>query len=487
MASSEPAAKPHAVFLPCPAPSHVTSTLKLAKLLHWKGFHITFVNTEANQERILRAGGDGPSFIADGLPSDFQFTMIPDGLPSPDAVQGARYIDAVNESMRNLMREPFIDLVETLNRRAALDTSFPPVSCIVSDCLMTFTTAPVGAKFGIPVVNFWPISATAVLCFMRCPELFEEGFIPFQGHRSDNHLETAVDLIPGMKQMRLRDFPNLLGNSPVDEMVFHLTLDAIKCGEGSAAEVVNTYESLEPDALEALSSMLQKPVYAVGPLSLLLGRIPREENRTRDIRCNLWEEETECLRWLNSKQPSSVLYVNFGSLAHLTSQQAAEFASGISDSGHPFLWVIRRDLVEGGATAIPIPEEMDGRGFTSGWCPQEEVLNHPAVGGFLTHCGWNSTMESLSAGVPMLCWPCFADQHTNCRFVCHECQTGIEMSHDVKRDEVASLVRELMGGEEGKKLKKRALELKKSTEEAAGPSGTSSNAFHRLVLETFLM
>ncbi|KAF7803731.1 7-deoxyloganetin glucosyltransferase-like [Senna tora] len=101
---------------------------------------------------------------------------------------------------------------------------------------------------------------------------------------------------------------------------------------------------------------------------------------------------------------------------------------------------------------------LKNRGFISSWCEQEKVLNHPSIGGFLTHCGWNSMTESLCAGVPMACWPFFADQQPNCRYACREWGIGIEIENDVKREEVEKLVIELMEGEKGKQMRERVLE-----------------------------
>ncbi|KAL3635318.1 hypothetical protein CASFOL_019865 [Castilleja foliolosa] len=131
-------------------------------------------------------------------------------------------------------------------------------------------------------------------------------------------------------------------------------------------------------------------------------------------------------------------------------------------------------------------EETRGRGMMVGWCPQEQVLSHPAVGGFLTHSGWNSTIESVVCGVPVTCWPFFAEQQTNCRFSCVEWGMGMEIGNDVKRDEVEVLVREMMDGEKGKKMKEKALKWKGKAEEAAKVGGSSYLSFDKLVEEVLL-
>lgn len=299
----------------------------------------------------------------------------------------------------------------------------------------------------------------------------------------NDYPETTGDRIPGMKNLSLRDLSSFSGLSDPDGVIFDLLMDVFARFDMASATIIHTFEALEPDVMHALSSMFTTPVYAIGPFHLLVGRIPENEDHLKHTDCNLWKEDTECLRWLDLQEPGSVLYVNFGSIASLTSQKLVELAMGIADSEHPFLLIIRPDLVNG-ATAILPPEfgrETEGRAFITGWCPQEEVLNHRSVGAFLTHCGWNSVLESLSAGVPMLCWPCFGDQMNNSKYISKEWGTGLEIDRDAERDGVERLVRELMGGEKGKHLKNRAMEWKKLAVSSTGPQGSSAVNIDRLL------
>jgi hypothetical protein len=172
----------------------------------------------------------------------------------------------------------------------------------------------------------------------------------------------------------------------------------------------------------------------------------------------------------------------------MTRPQLTEFGWGLANSKHPFLWIIRPDLVVGESAILP-PEflaETRDRGLIASWCPQEEVLNHPSIGGFLTHCGWNSIIESVCAGVPMLCWPFFGDQQLNCRYSCNEWGIGMEINNGANREEVGKLVRELMEGDTGKKMKKKVMEWKNLAEEATGPHGSSSINLNNLVNEVLL-
>ncbi|GMN22866.1 hypothetical protein TIFTF001_045723 [Ficus carica] len=151
----------------------------------------------------------------------------------------------------------------------------------------------------------------------------------------------------------------------------------------------------------------------------------------------------------------------------MTAEQLVEFAWGLANSEKMFLWIIRPDLVVGEAAVVPqeFVSKTKERGLLASWCPQEQVLSHPAIGGFLTHCGWNSTIESIGYGVPVICWPFFAEQQTNCRYCCREWGIGMEIE-DVERGNIEGLVRKLMEGEKGKEMKKRAMEWKKLAEDA---------------------
>ncbi|XP_026391204.1 7-deoxyloganetin glucosyltransferase-like [Papaver somniferum] len=255
----------------------------------------------------------------------------------------------------------------------------------------------------------------------------------------------------------------------------------------ATALIFNTFDALEMEVLDALKSQLPlPPIYTVGPLHLLLNQIPLSESQS--LGSNLWIEDTKCLEWLDSKKPNSVVYVNFGSITVMTPQQLVEFAWGLANSKHNFLWIIRPDLVVGESATLPpgFAEKIKERGLLANWYPQEDVLNHASIGGFLTHCGWNSILESLSCGIPMICWPFFADQQINCRYLCKHWEVGMEIDNNVKRDEVERSVRELMEGEKGKiNMKERAMEWKLKAEEATLPGGSSYVTIDKIVSEMF--
>ncbi|XVF44793.1 hypothetical protein PTKIN_Ptkin02bG0152600 [Pterospermum kingtungense] len=469
--------KPHAVCIPYPAQGHVNPMLEVAKLLHYKGFHITFVNTEYNHQRLLKSRG--PNAL-DGLP-DFRFEKIPDGLPPPE-IEATQDIPALCDSTSKNCLAPFCNLIAKLNS----SSDVPPVTSIIADGCMSFTLKA-AQEFGIPIVLFWTPSACGFLAYMHYRSLIQKGFTPLKDetYLTNGYLDTVIDWIPGMKNIHIRDLPSFVRATDPKDIMLNFLADESDRAPKASAVVVNTFDELEHDVVLALSSKLPA-IYTIGPLHLLLKQIPHTP--LKSIGSNLWKEEPECLQWLNSREPKSVVYVNFGSITVMTAQQLVEFAWGLANSKQNFLWIIRPDLVRGDSSILhpEFLEETKERGLMSSWCPQEQVLNHPAVVGFLTHSGWNSTLESIGSGVPMISWPFFAEQQTNCRYACTEWGIGMEIDNNVKRDEVEKLVRELMGGEKGKEMRNKAMEWKKKAEEAACLNSPSFMNLDKLINEVLL-
>ncbi|KAF9621034.1 hypothetical protein IFM89_015856 [Coptis chinensis] len=466
--------KPHAVCVPYPAPGHINPMLKLAKILHYKGFHITFVNTEYNHKRLVRSRG--PASV-EGLP-DFQFKTIPDGLPPPDG-DHTQDNTALSYSTSHNCFIPFKNLINELNNTPNL----PPVSRIVSDGVTSFTLT-VSKELGIPNVLFWTTSACGFVGYLQFRYLIDNGFTPLkdESYLTNGYLDTPVDWVPGFKDIRLKDLPSFIRTTDRDDIMLNFELgEAEKAKEGFAI-ILNTFDALEDDAINAVRSELP-PIYTIGSLSLLVRHF--SEKGLNSIGSNLWKEDSECIRWLDTKEPNSVVYVNFGSITTITPQQMTEFAWGLANSNQKFLWIIRPGLVSGDTSILP-PEfvvETKERGLLASWCSQEQVLNHPSVGGFLTHSGWNSTIESICSGVPMICWPFFAEQQMNCRYCCIHWGIGMEIDSDVKREEVESAVREMLQGKKGKEMKINAVEWKKKAEKAVSLGGSSYENVDKLLNE----
>ncbi|KAK2972527.1 hypothetical protein RJ640_006593 [Escallonia rubra] len=454
MTSPDLFGKPHAVCIPFPAQGHINPMLKLAKLLHHKGFHITFVSTEFNHQRILKSRG--PDALR-GL-SSFRFETIPDGLP-PSDIDATQDIPSLCDSASKNCLGPFRDLLSKLNDSASFDV--PPVTCVVSDGAMSFTLTA-AEELRIPEVLFWTTSACGFMGYTQYPKLIERDAKCI----TSGYLDEVIDWIPGMKGIRLKDIPTLIRTTNRNDIMLNYVIREIERAQKASAIILNTFDALEHDVLDALSSLFP-PIYPIGPLHFLESQLD-DDSHLKSIGSNLWKEDSECLKWLDTKEPNSVVYVNFGSITVMTADQLVEFSWGLANSNQTFLWIIRPDLVTGDSAVLP-PEFRSAtkeRGLLASWCPQEQVLRHPSIGGFLTHNGWNSTLESICSGVPMVCWPFFAEQQTNCWYCCTQWGIGLEIDNDAKRDEVESLVTKLMVGENSKEMKKKAMDWKRIAEEA---------------------
>ncbi|CAN6325280.1 unnamed protein product [Urochloa humidicola] len=289
-----------------------------------------------------------------------------------------------------------------------------------------------------------------------------------------------------MPPISLGDVSSFVRTTDADDFgLWFNIMEANNCTNAGAL-VINTFDALEADVLAALRAEYP-PIYTVGPLGAMLHSGEEEEAADDDsiIDLSLWKHDTECLTWLDAQDPGSVVYANFGSLTLLTAAQLAEFAWGLAATGRPFLLVVRDDLVHGGGggggvAALP-PEllaETAARYRVAKWCPQERVLRHRAVGCFLTHAGWNSMFESIAAGVPMVCWPVFAEQYTNRKYACELWGVGLRLDEEVRREQVAGRVTEAMESEE---MRKSAARWKAEAEAAASPGGSSYENLSGLV------
>ncbi|KAG6474555.1 7-deoxyloganetin glucosyltransferase-like [Zingiber officinale] len=478
----ERSTKAHLVCMAAPAQGHINSMLNLAKVLHSKGFFITFVNTEFVHRRFLK----NPESLSslDGLP-DFRFASIPDGIsPFNDGDEHRQDIPNYSLAIKNNCPASFLKLLSAMNDPNS-GVPVPPVNCVISDCFASFTLNAT-AKLGIPNVFYCPSSVCGFLDFYYCKELMERGIIPLKSEDdlTNGYLDTIIDQRPGMIEVRMRDLTSFVRTTDREDILLNLIIDETHASHQATAIIFNSFSELESPLLNACSSMLP-PVFDIGPMCLLSQYIPNDSSIASFGRLNLWKEDFGCVEWLDEKEPGSVLYVNFGSMANLTSEQLLEFAWGLADSGCAFLWAIRPDLVVGGTVLLPqeFSEMTKGRSFITSWCPQQRVLSHAAVGGFLTHCGWNSTTESISAGVPMICWPFSGDQQINCRYICSVWGIGMEINEDVKREEVARLIEKLMRGQEGKEMKKKAMEWQEKAFKAAKTGGGSWINLERLIKE----
>ena len=215
------------------------------------------------------------------------------------------------------------------------------------------------------------------------------------------------------------------------------------------------------------------PMLTIGPTIPSIYLDKRVEN-DEDYDLNLFKLDTTSTSWLSTKPPGSVVYVSFGSMANLSINQMEELAWGLKQTNFYFLWVVRSSEV----AKIPdrFVEEMGDKGLISNWIPQTEVLANEAVGCFFTHCGWNSTIEAMCLGVPMVSMPQWTDQTTDAKFVEDIWKVGVRVKVDgngiVSREEIESCIRQVLEGEKGKVMKENAKKWKELAIEAVSEGGS---------------
>ncbi|KAM3377258.1 gallate 1-beta-glucosyltransferase 84A23 isoform X2 [Capsicum galapagoense] len=219
-------------------------------------------------------------------------------------------------------------------------------------------------------------------------------------------------------------------------------------------------------------------------------QLPDEDG---DIRGDLLTADSGIMQWLDSKSSSSVVYISFGSIVILKQEQVDELAYGLLNSGVNFLWVIKEPSTGTGFLPVKLPDRfLDKAGDKAKivqWCAQEQVLAHPSLACFLTHCGWNSTMEAISIGTPIIAFPQWGDQVLDAKYLVDVFNVGIQLCRGenenriIPREEVEKCVREAMSGAKAVEMKQNALKWKKAAEDAVAEGGSSQQNLQAFIDE----
>ncbi|KAF8772692.1 hypothetical protein HU200_005660 [Digitaria exilis] len=463
----------HFVFIPLMAQGHLIPAVDTALLLATHGAICTIAGTPATAARVrptidtARASGLPVRLVE--FPLDYAKSGLPEGADNMDNVPAQHmqsYFDAVA-----LLREP----IESYLRAHA-----PYPTCVVADFCHPWTTV-LASNLGVPRLTFFSMCAFCLLCHHNV-----ERFNAFEGVTRDD--EPVV--VPGLEGKQIMvtrtQAPGFFRGIPVP--FWEEFGDYVERARAEADGVVmNTFEAMEPEYLAGYSEARKMKVWSVGPVSLY------HETATLAARgMNATAIDAgECLRWLDGKEAGSVVYVSFGSIAYSNPKQVMELGLGLEASGHPFIWVVRnaheydepvRDFFD------ELEARVSGRGLLiRGWAPQVLILSHPAVGGFVTHCGWNSTLEAVTAGLPVVTWPHFTDQFLNEKLAVEVLGIGVSVGVTeplmyapatkevaVGREVVEEAVRSVMGdGEEAEERRRRARELAEKARAAMKEGGSS--------------
>nr|AIE12477.1 UGT4 [Panax ginseng] len=467
--------RPHVLIFPLPLQGPVNSMFKLAELLCLAGIHITFLVTDFIHTRLLRYTDIHSRF--NRYPG-FRLETISDGMPE-DHPRGDRIMELF-DSLKTNTKPLFKELLTTGSLGSDKGR---PITCIIADGIMGFT-CDVANEIGIPIIYVRTISACCLWVFFCLPNLIEAGELPFNG----DDLDTPIKSVPGTENsLRIRDLPSFCRSGDICHPSIQLYKTERQELRRAYGLILNTFEDLEGPILSQMRTVCPN-LYPIGPLHTHLKTKLAAESTSPAISSNsLWKEDKSCITWLDSQPPKSVIYVSFGSLAIMTRDQLMEFWHGLVNSGCKFLWVIRPDSVAGDSQ-IPaeVAEGTKERGYIVGWAPQEEVLAHPSVGGFLTHSGWNSTLESVIEGKPMICWPYFMDQQVNSRFVEEFWKLGLDMKDTCDRVIFEKMVKDLMV-ERRDEFMKSADQMARLGKKCLSEGGSSYCNLDRLIEDIKLM
>ena len=464
----------HFVLIPLMAQGHLIPMSDIAKILARRNVAVTIITTPLNAIRIKTTIDRA---VQSGLPiriAELQFPYaeagLPEGCESIDSLPSPSFIKSFMTGI-SLLQQPLEQLFEELN---------PSPCCIISDKHLAWT-AETANKFHVPRILFDGTNCFHLLCThnLHVSKVYERvsDSKPFVVPGLPDQIEFTKAQLPG----------NFNPGSNKDLIGFRETVREAEAG--AYGVLVNSYEELEPAYVQEYRKAKGEKIWCVGPVSLC-----NKESLDKAQRGNKAStDENQCLKWLDSWAPGSVIYACLGSLSRLTPPQLIELGLGLEASKTPFIWVIRggykREEMEKWLLEDGFEERVKGRGFLiRGWAPQVLILSHPAIGGFLTHCGWNSTLEGISAGIPMITWPLFAEQFFNEKLIVQVLEIGVRVGAKVvihlgeeenfgvtvKRENVKEAIDMVMGeGEEKEKRRERGRKLAEMANKAIEEGGSS--------------
>ncbi|CAL5006071.1 unnamed protein product [Urochloa decumbens] len=483
-------AAPKPTVVLCPGiggAGHVGPMAQLAELFLEHGYAATVVLIEPP----IHSSDSDSSFlarIAAAHPSVSFHTLPP--LPPPDFAASSEHPFLLVLRLLRL----YNDRLEAFLRRSTI----LPRALVVDQFYVE--ALDVAAALDIPAYTFVSSGASALAVFVHVLTLLagrETGL---------KELGDAPLQLAGVPPLPASHLVKDLLEHPEDDAMCRAMVNILTRGMETHGVLVNTFESLESRAVQALGGSdpvsvsislpggrALPPVYCIGPL----------------VGNNEAERRHACLAWLDAQPERSVVFLCFGSMGSLPESQLREIAAGLEASDHRFLWVVRtppgrdtndiKKILEQRADSdldALLPEGFLDRTKERGlvvrsWAPQREVLGHAATGAFVTHCGWNSALEGVVSGVPMLCWPLYAEQMMNKVFMTDDGDGGVGVGVEVEgyavgfvgAAEVEEKVRWVMDAERSRELRTRVAARKEEAEAAVKLGGSSRRSFVRFLAD----
>ncbi|KAG2306534.1 hypothetical protein Bca4012_084468 [Brassica carinata] len=430
------------IFIPSPGDGHIRPLVEVAKLLVDRDDRISVTILIIPQMHGFNSGSSNSYIASLSAASEdrlhYNVLSVADEQNSDDLKPNfLTYINSfkpqVKATAEKLIKDP-----------AQPESSPSRLAGLVVDMFCT-EMIDVADEFGVPSYLFYTSNATFLGIEFHVQHLYDVEKYDVSDLKDSDITELEVPCLS--RPLPVKCFPSVMLNKDWLPVVF----GQVRRFRETKGILVNTFAELEPNAMKFFSGEdnTLPTVYPVGPVLNLKTNGPDSTD----------DKQTEILSWLNEQPRESVVFLCFGSMGGFREDQAKEIAIALERSGHRFLWSLRRALPKG---TMGHPEEFTNleeilpEGFLDrttkigkiiGWAPQNAILANPAVRGFVSHCGWNSTLESLWFGVPVATWPLYAEQQLNAFELVEELGLAVEVRNSFRADIMAE-ESELMTAEE---------------------------------------
>ncbi|KZV27324.1 zeatin O-glucosyltransferase-like [Dorcoceras hygrometricum] len=448
------AAEVAVMMVPFPAQGHLNQLMQLSCLLSRSGLQVHYIGSSIhNRQARVRVNGLDPQDVSKIHFHDIPTPTFESPSPNPDTSRKfpGQLQPAWDASLSQ--RQPVFEFLREVAKEYKRVV-------VIHDPLMAFVVQDV---VSIPNAESYAFN---------CISVFSQAAFTYEGMGKRFPFELP------------REIP--ISEGCVSDEVVALAAVHHEPLNYRAGDLHNTSRLIEGPYLDLLADKDiagDRKIWAIGPI--IPPKIPSRDSTPK------------CLQWLDQQEPNSVIYVSFGTTTSLSDEEIKELALGLEQSGQKFIWVLRdadkADIFTGEMRRAQLPqgfeERVEGVGVVvRDWAPQPEILAHPATGGFMSHCGWNSCIESITMGVPIAAWPMHSDQPRNAFLMCDILKVGIFVrewdphnAEMMKASSIANVVKRLMASEEGEEIRKRAEELGVSVRRATEEGGES-----RLALDSFI-
>ncbi|PON95501.1 UDP-glucuronosyl/UDP-glucosyltransferase [Trema orientale] len=489
-------ARPRFILVTYPAQGHINPSLQFAKRLAHVGADVTFVTAISAHRRMAKGSGREPDPKASGTttPNGSVISFVPFSDGYDDGFKhGVDDYDSYRSEMTRRGTQAVSDLVVSAQNDGR------PYTCLVYTLLLPWAGLAADA-LGLPSVLLWIQPAT----------VFDAYYYYFHGHgevirENSKRQPPSKTTLPGLSlEFAPQDLPSFMDAADTYSFVIPVFQEQFEMLEkvNQPRILVNTFDELEAEALRAVRDLSLIGIGPLIPSAFLDERDPSDKSFGGDL---FRRSEDKYMEWLNSKPKTTVVYVSFGSILNLSRQQMEEIAKGLLSFGRPFLWVIREKSPNDKGTKendkdetaeLSCREELEKLGMIVPWCSQVEVLSSESLGCFVTHCGWNSTLESLASGVPVVAFPKWTDQGTNAKLIEEVWKTGVRVKPNeegiVQSEEIKRCLGLVMEGiengvengeEKREEMRRNAKKWKNLAREAVKEDGSSDKNLKAFVAD----